>query len=137
MVSSLICISINSRQWKTPPREPKRLIPCPACNQEISNYANNCPSCGQPVRTPEPTEKSRKRGFIVGTGVDIDNDGNPWVSTYFDGLWKYDIKTNLYSQFVTNKTNPTSIPAALKSIKIDNQNNIWIGSKGEGAFKQA
>lgn len=31
------------------------LIKCPECNKEVSDVAENCPSCGFPLKSKEPT----------------------------------------------------------------------------------
>lgn len=36
------------------------LVPCPACNKQVSNYAGACPSCGHPLAQPAQNAAPRK-----------------------------------------------------------------------------
>jgi predicted amidophosphoribosyltransferase len=52
------------------------LIPCPACEKQISPMATSCPSCGHPADTPlsdrpavqtvQQTSKRYKGGQLIG-----------------------------------------------------------------------
>lgn len=46
-----------------------RLISCPACNHQVSNQAQSCPHCGQPINTKPkcPTCGSQDIKKISGT----------------------------------------------------------------------
>lgn len=59
-----------------------------------------------------------------------DKNGNLWLATYSQGVWKYDGKT------VTHyAVNDGGKEATLFSIYKDKNDNIWLGSHESGAYK--
>lgn len=48
-------------------KETFRLIKCPACGKDVSNFAYNCPHCGQPLgKSPEKNNSQMSFGSVVG-----------------------------------------------------------------------
>ena len=60
-----------------------------------------------------------------------DEVGNLWMTTYGDGVWKYDGKTlkNIEIKKGTEKV-------LLMAIYQDNKGTIWIGTDNDGVYKQ-
>ncbi|CAN5622795.1 hypothetical protein BH11BAC1_BH11BAC1_13120 [soil metagenome] len=59
-----------------------------------------------------------------------DNNGNMWMVTYSDGVWRYDgEKMNQYLVMDDHKE------IKLFSIYKDNQGNLWLGTHESGAYK--
>jgi len=67
--------------------------------------------------------------------VKNDQYGNLWIATDFHGLWKYNLKSNVFTKINTNKSSDESLPNRIHSVTIDNNSDIWLGSKGDGAFR--
>ncbi len=60
------------------------------------------------------------------TGIEIDNTGNKWISTYGEGLIKYDGIT-----FTAYNTNNSNLPYNfLNDVKIDSNGTIWVSHQG-------
>jgi len=59
-----------------------------------------------------------------------DTDGNVWLATYDQGIWRYDGKTA--RQFKI-KNAPSNI--TLYSVYKDRNNQLWLGSHNAGVFK--
>ncbi len=53
-----------------------------------------------------------------------DNNGNIYILTYQEGLFKYNILTQTTKHIEINKNNP---PSVYRSLTIDIQNRIWMG----------
>lgn len=59
-----------------------------------------------------------------------DNEGNVWVATYNQGVWKYDGNTSIHYPVKVNGQN-----IALFSIYKDKQGQIWLGTHETGVYK--
>lgn len=58
--------------------------------------------------------------------IEEDEDGNIWVATKYQGLFKYNYKKDIIVNY--NETHGTLIHSDVRSLSIDNYNRIWIGT---------
>lgn len=62
-----------------------------------------------------------------------DNNGDIWVATALDGLWKYQPRSNTYQHYLSEQNNIHSLTRnRLSTLAKDNSNTIWIGTDGYG-----
>lgn len=76
------------------------------------------------------------RGFegIFVTGMDEDDEGTLWVSTYADGLMSYDMRERKVSgHYASESDNPSSLPTnKLFSVCTDSRGGVWVTSFNGG-----
>ncbi len=73
-------------------------------------------------------EKKELKYFNSGI---VDKDGNLWMTTYGNGIWKYDGKT------LTNlDLKKDTVNILLVSVYQDNNGTIWLGTDNDGVYKQ-
>src|SRR6185436_301743 len=66
----------------------------------------------------------------------IDNKGLLWIKSNTMGLFRYDINTDRYDQFINEPGNPGSIPSnAIHYVYPDDQGMAWILCLGVGLVK--
>ncbi|MEL6658738.1 MAG: two-component regulator propeller domain-containing protein [Bacteroidota bacterium] len=76
-------------------------------------------------RTDSDDPNSLSSNFIE--DVAFDAEGNTWVAT-ISGLNKLDSQLGVFQRFLPQSTNNTSLPfAAIQTILIDKQEQIWLG----------
>ena len=80
------------------------------------------------VDLPSEFTKDKLRYFNAGIA---DKDGNLWMTTYGNGVWKYDGKT--LTKFEVKKGTENVL---LISIYQDNNGTIWLGTDNDGVYKQ-
>jgi len=69
--------------------------------------------------------KIQSRGFIQ------DQNSNYWISTYGDGVFRFNPKTNEKKHYKHIKNDPNSLAHDIVSVVYEDQyGNIWIGSEG-------
>ncbi|MBK8487267.1 MAG: hypothetical protein IPL48_05725 [Bacteroidetes bacterium] len=67
------------------------------------------------------------------TQVIVGIDGNIWISTWSAGLFRYNPKTKLVTQFKNDPNDSTSILSnTIRKIISDKNGNIWIGTYSNG-----
>ncbi len=77
-----------------------------------------------------PTEFTKDKLLYFNCGI-ADEEGNLWMSTYGNGVWRYDGKT------LTNLEVKKGIENVLLiSIYQDNDGTIWLGTENDGVYKQ-
>jgi len=62
-----------------------------------------------------------------------DHSNTLWFGSYSHGLFRYDKKTDSFTNFTHQPTDPTSI--SLNDIRVileDSENNLWVGTNGGG-----
>jgi signal transduction histidine kinase/ligand-binding sensor domain-containing protein/DNA-binding response OmpR family regulator len=62
-----------------------------------------------------------------------DHSNTLWFGSYSQGLFRYDKKTDSFTNFVHKSNDPTSI--SLNDVRVileDSKNNLWIGTNGGG-----
>jgi signal transduction histidine kinase/ligand-binding sensor domain-containing protein/DNA-binding response OmpR family regulator len=64
-----------------------------------------------------------------------DKHGNVWISTYGNGLFCYNIRTENISHYVYNKNTNGLASNYLLSIVLDRTENIWVGTENMGVNK--
>ena len=74
-------------------------------------------------------EKDKKE-FPFFLSITDDNDGNLWMVTYDNGVWKYDGKELIHYPIQDGKTD-----VLLFTIYKDNKGVLWLGSHNAGVFK--
>lgn len=57
-----------------------------------------------------------------------------WIGTQFKGLLSYDLKSRQFEQFVRKQKNASGVPEFVTAMKKDKYNNLWLGSRGYGAY---
>lgn len=94
-----------------------------------------------------------KRGETTGTllndqmvwSVYEDKRKNLWIATHYNGLTKFDKKTNIYTYYPYNSSDPNSISSALVWITFeDSKGRFWVGTanglnlmdRDKGTFKR-
>lgn len=73
--------------------------------------------------TPYYIEKNED---YYATDIATDKQGDVWISTYNDGLYKFNPSTDTLQPFVISYRNKAT-PSYTRTIYVDNQNNLWIG----------
>ena len=62
-----------------------------------------------------------------------DNTNTLWFGSYSHGLFRYDKKTDSFTNFIHDANDPASIGLNdIRAIVKDSQNNLWIGTNGAG-----
>lgn len=62
-----------------------------------------------------------------------DFNGNLWLATYSNGLFRYDIRRKEWKNFVANKNDPTSLPYdKVISLYEDSRKRLWMMTQGAG-----
>ncbi|MDD2476302.1 MAG: two-component regulator propeller domain-containing protein [Dysgonamonadaceae bacterium] len=62
-----------------------------------------------------------------------DSDGNIWFATFLKGLYRLDPKTQNWTNFIHNSSNPNSLPYnKVTSVYEDKKKRIWITTEGGG-----
>lgn len=64
-----------------------------------------------------------------------DKYGNTWISTYGNGLFRYNLKSNELTHFTHQKNTRGISSNYILSILIDKNDNIWIGTESMGINK--
>ncbi|MDD4992369.1 MAG: two-component regulator propeller domain-containing protein [Paludibacter sp.] len=64
-----------------------------------------------------------------------DKHGNVWITTYGNGLFRYNVSTGNLSHFSYNKNTNGLASNYLLSIVLDKNNNIWVGTESMGINK--
>ena len=77
-----------------------------------------------------PTEDTKEKLLYFNAGI-ADADGNLWMTTYGDGVWKYDGKT--LSNFEIKKGEEDVL---LMDVFQDSNGTIWLGSDNDGVYQQ-
>ena len=73
--------------------------------------------------------------FVSINNIAFDKKNSLWMATNSHGVWQYDISKKTFTQSQAKGKNGVEIPETLNSVYIDRGGNIWVGSKGEGAYK--
>jgi ligand-binding sensor domain-containing protein len=73
-------------------------------------------------------EKTKLKYFNSGI---TDEDGNLWMTTYGNGVWKYDGK--MFTKIEVKKGTENVL---LVSIYQDKKGTIWLGTDNDGVYKQ-
>lgn len=74
--------------------------------------------------------QSKDGNHIYFLSIAEDKDGNLWMLTYKDGVWKYDGKKVTHYPVKANGKDIT-----LFSIYKDHKNDLWLGTHENGAYK--
>lgn len=62
-----------------------------------------------------------------------DSDGNLWVATYANGVFRYDVNRRQWKNFTADRKNPASLPSnKITDICEDSRKRLWIMTQGEG-----
>ena len=62
-----------------------------------------------------------------------DKQGNLWVATYVDGLYKWNVRTDEWKHFVYDAGNPKSLSSnKVLNVFEDSRHRIWITTQGGG-----
>ncbi|WP_221452845.1 hybrid sensor histidine kinase/response regulator transcription factor [Mucilaginibacter sp. FT3.2] len=62
-----------------------------------------------------------------------DHSNRLWFGSYSNGLFRYDKKTDSFTNFVHKTNDPTSICLNdIRAITEDSENNLWVGTNGGG-----
>ena len=62
-----------------------------------------------------------------------DKQGNLWVATYVDGLYKWNVRTDEWKHFVYDADNPKSLSSnKVLNVFEDSRHRIWITTQGGG-----
>jgi ligand-binding sensor domain-containing protein len=78
------------------------------------------------------TNEKNEVVFPFFLSVTQDNEGNLWMATYDDGVWKYDGRELIHIPIKDGETD-----VLLFSIYKDNQGAIWLGTQNAGVYKQS
>ena len=68
------------------------------------------------------------------TSIAIDKDGNTWVGTWNEGLYRLVIKDNMAPYWDIQDMTPVINQKQIRGLYIDSKNNIWIGTRYGGAY---
>ncbi len=71
--------------------------------------------------------------------IEVDNNGNPWVATFFSGIFYFDTSNEIWNNYSSSSLNLFSVehfllPDDITSIFADPTGLIWIGTLEEGIF---
>ena len=67
------------------------------------------------------------------TNIVIDRDNNPWVSTYNQGIARFDRKTGTFHVYRNDPDDPESISEdRIESMYTDRNGNLWFGTYNQG-----
>lgn len=62
-----------------------------------------------------------------------DKQGNLWLATYVDGLYKHNVRTGEWEHFMYDTANPHSLPSnKVLTIYEDSRNQLWFTTQGGG-----
>ena len=62
-----------------------------------------------------------------------DSDGNLWLATYANGVYRYNVNTKKWENYLHEKDNPESLPYdKVLSIFEDSHHQIWLTTQGGG-----
>lgn len=62
-----------------------------------------------------------------------DKQGNLWLATYVDGVYKLNVRSGEWEHFTYNESDPSSLPSnKVLSIFEDSQNQLWFTTQGGG-----
>ncbi|MDJ0836877.1 MAG: two-component regulator propeller domain-containing protein [Acidobacteriota bacterium] len=74
-------------------------------------------------------------GLLYPSAVVEDWNGKIWISSYFNGLFAYDPKTDVLEQFLPNRIDPNGIGSQrLSSLLVDKTGLLWIGTENKGVY---
>lgn len=65
----------------------------------------------------------------------IDKKGTYWITTYGNGLYRYDVDENKLTNYTSNKIKNSPASNYLLSIAEDQYGNLWVGSEYAGVIK--
>ncbi|PCH66868.1 MAG: hybrid sensor histidine kinase/response regulator [Bacteroidales bacterium] len=65
----------------------------------------------------------------------IDSKGVYWITTYGNGLYRYDVESDSLTNYLYNKVENSPASDYLLSIDEDHFGNLWIGSEYAGVIK--
>ena len=62
-----------------------------------------------------------------------DKQGNLWLATYVDGVYKRNVRTGEWEHYMHDEADPTSIPSnKVLSVFEDSRNQLWFTTQGGG-----
>ena len=67
--------------------------------------------------------------------IELDSAGRVWLATASHGLWVLEQTAKYFTQVEQNNYDNRQIPLELVSLDRDRQDDLWIGSQFEGAFR--
>lgn len=74
--------------------------------------------------------KKNEREFPFFLSITQDNEGNFWLATYENGVWKYNGKELIHYPIKDGETN-----VYLFTISNDKQGVLWFGTHNAGVYK--
>ncbi len=74
--------------------------------------------------------KKNKKEFLFFLSITEDNEGNLWMATYDEGVWKYNGKELIHYPIKDGETE-----VLLFTIFKDNKGVLWLGSHNAGVYK--
>ncbi|NNT72364.1 hypothetical protein HKT18_09075 [Flavobacterium sp. IMCC34852] len=75
-------------------------------------------------------DEKNKKAFPFFLSITEDNEGNLWMATYEEGVWKYDGKELIHYPIQEDKTT-----VLLFTIYKDNKGVLWLGSHNAGVYQ--
>lgn len=78
-------------------------------------------------------ERVPELGWVFIYNIKEDKQGNLWLATYIDGVYKRNVRTGEWEHYMHDETNPSSLPSnKVLSIFEDSQNQLWFTTQGGG-----
>ena len=68
------------------------------------------------------------------TSLAIDKNGNTWVGTWSEGLYRVTAKDNITTNYAVHDITSVINQKQIRGLYIDSKNNIWVGTRHGGAF---
>ena len=98
-------------------------------------YDKNFKSILNESYTSYPVTFVRNNDYSI-TSISGDENGNLWIGTWGNGLFRFDKRTNLSEHFYNNPSNPNSLSYnRISKVIVDKNGTVWIGTYGGGLNK--